>query len=132
MEGLGLVETVAVGGPDLVSVLVLLSSPLGAVPQLGVRSVTGGQLVGGDVLELELGTVLETQLGVAGSPVGFGQARGAVVGSSLGGGEVVLRVVVGSVSHHGGLAISAAGGLQGLVVSWDQSGVETVQAVVSQ
>ena len=39
MEGLGLVETVTVGSPVLISVQVLLSGPRGAIPELTIALV---------------------------------------------------------------------------------------------
>jgi len=125
VERLGHVEAIAVSSSVLVSVQVLLGFPLGSVPKLVVGSVASRELVGGDFLELELGAVLETKLGVAGSPVGFSLGSGAVVTGSLRGGVVVMGVVVRMVFDHGGATVSARGGLQGLVSAGDQSFVES-------
>ncbi len=45
VERLGLVKFVTVGRPNDVRMLVLLSSPAGAVPQLAVALVAGHQIV---------------------------------------------------------------------------------------
>lgn len=45
VERLGLVKFVTVGRPNDVRMLVLLSSPAGAVPQLAVAFVAGHQIV---------------------------------------------------------------------------------------
>lgn len=127
VEGLGLVEAVSVSGTDLVSVLVLLSLPLSTVPQLSVRAITGSQLVGGNVLELELGTVLKSEVRVSVSPVGLGLGVGGRKGSSSGGCEVVKRVVVGSVSHHSGSTVSTASSLEGIIVTGNQSLVKAMK-----
>jgi len=46
MEGLALVEFVAIGGPNDVRMLILLSPPASAVPQLAVALIAGHQVVG--------------------------------------------------------------------------------------
>ena len=55
VERFGLVEIVAVGGPDLVGPLVLLCSPGGAVPGLTIALITTMKVV-------QVGKILETVL----------------------------------------------------------------------
>ena len=108
VEGLRLVEVVAVAGTDLISVLVLLSPPGCAVPGLPVARVatrTGVRLRS----NLQLRVVIKGDSSVAGAPdrvvVHLGVEEGVPHGSAV----IVLRLEVpGSVLHGPGTVATAS------------------------
>lgn len=101
VEGLGLVEALAVEGAHLVSVLVRLGGPAGAVPKLTVRGVATGELSAGHVLDLVHSAFVELLGCLAVAPVGAVMSNeGALVSVAEGGRCVVNRLeIIGSANH---------------------------------
>lgn len=126
VERLRLVEVVPVGGPNLVSVGILLGLPGGAVPELAVALVARGEGVGA-LVDLELRAVLERNCVVTVPPVGAVVLRRAQVGRARGRREVVERLVVRGRVEHRARAVAAGADLEGLVVPRDQLLVESKQ-----
>ena len=125
MEGLRLVEAVAVRGSVLISVLILLSPPGVAVPELAVALVAAGHRVGA-LVDLQLGAVLEGERAVARPPVRLVVDLRAQVARPSCRRKVVFGLVVGCCVEHGAGAVATAADLHGLVVLRDQLGVETI------
>ena len=75
---------------------------------------------------LKLGRGLESDRAVARSPVGAVVHLRAEECSTGRGGGVVLRLVVGCSVKHRASSEATASNLHGLVVPWDQFGVETI------
>ena len=125
MEGLGLVETVTIGSPVLISVQVLLSGPCGAIPELAIALVAADKAVSALVHE-QLGRVLEERALLARAPVGLVVDGRAQVARPRRRCEVVFRLRVGRRLWHRARAVTAAAHLKRGVVPWDQPRVEAV------
>ena len=128
MEGLRLVEAVAVRGSVLISVLILLSPPGVAVPELAVALVAASKGVGA-LLDLQAGRVLEHTSSVASSPVGLVVLLRAQVAGPSGGRGVVVRLVVAGRVEHGAGSVAAAAHFHGDILLGDQLGVGSVNKV---
>jgi len=105
------IEAHSVAGSVLVSVLVLLSLPAFAVPELSVAFIAGGVRVrplGND----KLCTILEGAVGISASEVWSVMNLWALEACSGCGCEVVDRLVVGSSVHHGPRAVTARSSVQ--------------------
>lgn len=129
MEGLWLVEAVAIGSPVLVSVQILFGLPRVTVPELAVALVTTCESVGA-LLDLKLSRVLEDTFVAAGPPVGTVVSLGANVarpGRRL---RVVFRLVVRRCVEHGTRAKATASGLHGYVLFRDKRGIKASGGVV--
>jgi hypothetical protein len=57
VEWFGFIELVSVGRPNNVRVLVLLSSPAGAIPQLAVAFIAGHQVVRFNLERQKIGSI---------------------------------------------------------------------------
>jgi hypothetical protein len=94
VERLRLVEAKTVEGANLVGVSVLLGGPCSSVPELTAAGVSGSELVGSDLLQLEVARVVKLNGGVAVAPVGAVKGSGGEVASAGGRGVVVDRLMV--------------------------------------
>ena len=126
VEGLGLVEVVAVRRPHLVSVLVLLRLPGRAVPELTIALVTTVHCVGASVC-LELLGVAEDSGVVSRAVVRLIVDLWVVEAVTSRRHPVVLGLMVGSRVPHGTGAIPATSHLHRYVLLWNQFGIETVK-----
>ena len=126
MEGLWLVEIVAVGGSNLISVLILLSTPALAVVELTVALVAADVRVGA-LGDNQASCIVEGVANRAIPPVRLVMFFGAQVASPGGSGEVVLGLVVGSSVEHGAGAVAATAHLHTLVVLGDALSVPSTQ-----
>ena len=126
VEWFRLVKVIAVRGPHLVSVLVLLSFPGGAVPELAVALVAAGHRVG-TLVDLQLRTVLERQRAITRPPVRLVVDLRAQVARPRRCRKVVLGLVIGCCVEHGAGAVATAAHFHALVVLRDQLGVETIK-----
>ena len=123
MEGLWLVEAVAIGSPVLVSVQILFGLPRVTVPELAVALVTTCESVGA-LLDLKLSRVLEDTFVAAGPPVGTVVSLGANVARPSRRLGVVFRLVVRRCVEHGTRAKATASGLHGYVLFRDKRGIK--------
>lgn len=126
MERLWLVEVVAVGGSNLISVLILLSTPAFAVVKLAVALVAADVRVGA-LGDNQASCIVEGVADRAIPPVRLVMFFGAHVAGPGGSGVVVLWLVVGSSVEHGAGAVSAAARLHRLVVLGDLLVIPSVQ-----
>jgi len=128
MEGLGLVETVSVGGPHLVSVKVLLSLPGRTVPALTIALVATVKRVG-TLVRLKLLSGFKDGRVVTGSKIWLVVLLGVEETSTHGGSGIILwLVVLGSVPHGTG-AITSASDFHSLVILGNHSGIESTKIV---
>ena len=121
-----MVEVVSVGSTEHVSVLVLLSFPGGAVPELTVTLVAAGHGVRAPV-HYQFRRVFEYLGTVTTSPVGLVVDLGVVetrTGRCL---MIIFGLVVGSGVEHRASSVTATSRLHGLIVFWNQFRVETVK-----
>lgn len=120
MEGLGLVELVAVGRAELVRVLVHLSPPGCAVPQLAVAFIPRNKCGTVEFDLQEISSVKFLQV-IAGSEVRLVMHAWGLVAHSERGVGVFFRVLlhVGSGFLVGAAAESSAGSFQSRVDDWD-------------
>lgn len=119
VEGLGLVEVVAVSRTNLVRVLVLLSSPASAVPKLTVTLVARDQIVG-PRLDFKLGHLFKCHVWGAVTEIGFVVNIWVLEACSRRGRVVVDRSHVGRSLHLSASTKSAACRVQRAVLSRDQ------------
>jgi len=118
------IEAHPVRSSVLVSVLVLLSSPVLAVPELSVTFIAGRICVrslGND----QLCAVFKGAVGVPRSQVWSVVHRWALEAGPGSCCEVVNRLMVGSGVHHGSGAVTTRGGVEGCVRAGDLAGVES-------
>ena len=128
MERLALVQGHAVSRSDLISVLILLSLPGVAVPELAVALVAAGEGVGA-LVDLQARRVVEHAVGLARPPVRLVVLLRAQVAGPGGGSEVILRLMVGSRVEHGAGAVAAATNLHGIIFLRDQLRVKSEEKV---
>lgn len=76
-------------------------------------------------MHLQLGTVLKCHRVVPVSPVGSIMRLRVVIGLSSCGGPVVNGLEIGGSVQHGACSIASAEGVQRIVISWNQFGIET-------
>lgn len=131
VEGLGLVEVVAVGCANLVRVLVLLCFPGRTIPQLpttGVATGLGVRLV----RYLKLRAILKCLQVIAGAPdwvvMHFRVEEGVTHRCAV----VVLGLEVASSFEHGTRTVPTTPGLHGEVHLRDQLGIESARETVSE
>lgn len=123
VEGLGLVELVAVGRPHLVSPLILLSLPGRAVPFLPVARVATLAIVGSFRL-LKLRVVVEGDASATCTPVGLVMLSWGHKARTSRRNRVAGRVEVSGVVEICLGAISPASHFEGNVVFGNELGVE--------
>lgn len=126
VERLWLVEIVAVGGSNLISVLILLSAPALAVVELAVTLVAADVRVGA-LGDNQASCVVEGVADRTIPPVWLVMFFGAQVAGPGGSSVVVLWLVVGSSVEHGAGTVAAAAHLHRLVVLGDALGVPSAQ-----
>ena len=120
-----LVEVVSVGSAIHVWVEVLLSLPVGAIPELTVTLVAAGHGIGA-LVDLQLGGVFEGDGTVTASPIRLVMLLWAQVAGTRRCRKVVLWLMIRCSIEHGACAVATRAYLHRLVILWNQLRIESV------